>query len=98
MSAPLIDRQQIATRHGLSYRYVRDTLTKRPDFPAPAQRLSQRRIRNSSKIDSLQDFSGIAAGMRHHPAPAEPPRSLHFCWPHTGQTPAGAPGQQQAPA
>ena len=24
MSAPLIDRQQIATRHGLSYRYVRD--------------------------------------------------------------------------
>ncbi len=45
MSAPLIDRQQIATRHGLSYRYVRDTLTKRPDFPAPAQRLSQRLIR-----------------------------------------------------
>ena len=34
MSAPLIDRQQIAARHGLSYRYVRDTLTKRPDFPA----------------------------------------------------------------
>ncbi len=45
MSAPLIDRQQIATRHGLSYRYVRDTLTKRPDFPAPAQRLSQRLVR-----------------------------------------------------
>ena len=45
MSAPLVDRQQIATRHGLSYRYVRDTLTKRPDFPAPAQRLSQRLVR-----------------------------------------------------
>lgn len=45
VSAPLIDRQQIATRHGLSYRYVRDTLTKRPDFPAPAQRLSQRLVR-----------------------------------------------------
>ena len=45
MSAPLIDRQQIAARHGLSYRYVRDTLTKRPDFPAPAQRLSQRLVR-----------------------------------------------------
>ena len=45
MSAPLVDRQQIATRHGLSYRYVRDTLTKRPDFPAPEQRLSQRLVR-----------------------------------------------------
>lgn len=52
MSAPLIDRQQIATRHGLSYRYVRDTLTKRPDFPAPAQRLSQRLIRwNCYEVD-----------------------------------------------
>ena len=34
----------------------------------------------------------------HHPAPAEQPRSPHFCWTHTGQTPAGAPGQQQAQA
>lgn len=52
MSAPLIDRAGIAARHALSYRYVRDTLTKRPDFPAPAQRLSQRLVRwNAYEVD-----------------------------------------------
>ena len=52
MSAPLIDRQGIAARHRLPFRYVRDTLTKRPDFPAPAQRLSQRLVRwNAYEVD-----------------------------------------------
>ena len=46
MSAPLIDRQQIAARHGLSYRYVRDTLTKRPDL-AVADRIGGRQWRLS---------------------------------------------------
>lgn len=54
MPAPLIDRQGIALRHKLSYRYVRDTLTKRPDFPPPAQRLSQRLIRwNAYEVDKF---------------------------------------------
>ena len=41
----LIDRNGIASRYGLSYRHVRDSVTKRPDFPAPALRLSQRVVR-----------------------------------------------------
>ena len=35
MSA-LLDYDGLAQRYGLSRRYVRDTLTKRPEFPAPA--------------------------------------------------------------
>lgn len=58
MSAPLLDRQGIAQRHRLSYRYVRDTLTKRPDFPAPAQRLSQRLVRwNAYEVDRFMSRS-----------------------------------------
>lgn len=54
MTAPLLDRQGIALRHHLSYRYVRDTLTKRHDFPAPAQRLSQRLVRwNAYEVDKF---------------------------------------------
>lgn len=41
----LLDYDGLAQRYGLSRRYVRDTLTKRPGFPAPAMRLSQRLVR-----------------------------------------------------
>lgn len=52
MSAPLIDRQGIAQRHGLPVRYVRDTLTKLPDFPSPVIRLSARMVRwNAYDVD-----------------------------------------------
>lgn len=44
MSA-LLDYDGLAQRYGLSRRYVRDTLTKRPGFTAPAMRLSQRLVR-----------------------------------------------------
>ena len=52
MSAPLIDREGIAARHKLPYRYVRDTLTKKPDVPAPAVRLTRRLVRwNAYEVD-----------------------------------------------
>ncbi len=52
MTAPLIDRQGIAARHSLPIRYVRDTLTKRPDFPQPVLRLSERLVRwNAFEVD-----------------------------------------------
>ena len=41
----LLDYDDLCQRYGLSRRYVRDTLTKRPGFPAPAMRLSQRLVR-----------------------------------------------------
>ena len=41
----LLDYDDLCQRYGLSRRYVRDTLTKRPDFPKPAVRLSQRLVR-----------------------------------------------------
>ena len=34
----------LAQRYGLTRRYVRDTLAKQPDFPAPAMRLSQKLV------------------------------------------------------
>lgn len=40
----LLDYDGLAQRYGLTRRYVRDTLTKRPDFPAPAMRLSQKLV------------------------------------------------------
>lgn len=42
----LLDYDDLCQRYGLSRRYVRDTLTKRPGFPAPAMRLSQRLVRS----------------------------------------------------
>ena len=58
MSA-LLDYDGLAQRYGLSRRYVRDTLTKRPGFPAPAMRLSQRLVR-WSVADADKYFSKTA--------------------------------------
>lgn len=41
----LLDYDDLCQRYGLSRRYVRDTLTKRPGSQAPAMRLSQRLVR-----------------------------------------------------
>lgn len=38
----MYDLNQIAALTGLSKNYVRDKLTKRPDFPSPDIRLSQK--------------------------------------------------------
>lgn len=51
MSA-LLDYTDIANRYGFNRRYVRDTLTKRPCFPAPAFRISNKAVRwNVRDID-----------------------------------------------
>ena len=75
MSAPLIDRQQIAARHGLSYRYVRDTLTKRPDFPAPAQRLSCASCKRWARSAWACAARGNSASFDNHPAQS---RAFYF--------------------
>lgn len=40
-----IDRKGIAQLTGYTLKYVTDNVTKRPDFPKPAQALSQRNVR-----------------------------------------------------
>ena len=42
--ALLLHYDGMAQRYGLTRRYVRDTLTKRPNFPAPAMRVSQKLV------------------------------------------------------
>lgn len=45
MSQELIDTADIALMVSASRSYVTSKLTKRPDFPAPALRLSQKTVR-----------------------------------------------------
>jgi predicted DNA-binding transcriptional regulator AlpA len=40
-----IDRPGIAALTGYKLRYITDVVTKRPDFPRPVQKLSQRNVR-----------------------------------------------------
>lgn len=40
-----IDRAGIAALLGYAPRYVRDNITKRPDFPAPVMRVSTHNVR-----------------------------------------------------
>lgn len=40
-----ITKAEIAQITGYSQRYVRDNLTKRPDFPKPVMRLSTQNVR-----------------------------------------------------
>ena len=68
MSAPLIDRQGIAARHGLHIRYVRETLTKLPDFPPPVLRLSQKLVRwNAYEVDRYLLSKGQQQSRRQSP-------------------------------
>lgn len=55
----LLDYDDLCQRYGLSRRYVRDTLTKRPGSQAPAMRLSQRLVR-WSVVDADKYFSKTA--------------------------------------
>jgi len=41
----LLTKAEIADLTGYSIRYVRDNLTKRPDFPKPVMRLSTQNVR-----------------------------------------------------
>lgn len=43
-----LDYDGLSQRYGLTRRYVRDILTKRPDFPKPTMRLSQKLVRWSA--------------------------------------------------
>lgn len=45
MTEDLIDTADIAEMVGLERGYVRDRITKRPDFPAPTLRLSRKTVR-----------------------------------------------------